>query len=671
MKKFFAIVLVIAVLLSCCACGAKKNDQQADANKPAELTDADKFGHIDQTTPIDGYYKIWNAEGVKTMVNNPKGKFEILCNIDMEGATLAPIPEFSGNIKGGNFTISNFTLQGGDETDFGFVTVNKGKIQNFLLDNVTFIPGKNAKNIGSLVGRNEKDILRCTVGGTMTVDQAADGAYCGALVGVSTGTIANSVCNVDVTYNATGSATLGGIAGAITGTKVEFVDVGGALTVTGTNKVTGLIAGQAKDSAFKSCAFMGEDNSVDGKLFTNYFGEEEGVTYENLLWRDNSREPERPHVQEKREIAVQRMYELCTIEWKPDNLAHTCNCSLTMCNGVYNNTYTYYGLPYNHKNGSLARMQYCINEDGTLKDWVYELAEEGDFDTFDLYMGSDCSTQVLQAWLSVSNTVDYRRTSYQIPAVRELRNTGCYPVGDWQWDLGYDPTAAETTVSKNYTDANGPEVMYEAYAQLRMADAIVFYYETGHTRMIAQEPVVVRDENGKINGEYSYVLCHEQGVTVLDEENKTYSTCPTFKKYTFDNLFAGYYLPVTNIEFITGEFDTPECTLEGGVSDSRLGLTTGVVKANYSLDYVTMLITDSKGNVVFDHWMFPTVTKRLDNNSNDYQIRRVLKEYDLAGFAIPLKEVAFQKGETYHAVITGNLSTGDSFVVNDFTFTNG
>ena len=668
MKKFLSVILLIAVLLSCCACGngAGSTEPTLDPQSPEAM-----YGHIDQSLPIDGYYKLWNAEGVKVIAEHPDSKFEILCNIDLAGAVLAPIPEFTGTIKGGNFTISNFTVQGAEEENFGFIGLNKGKIQNLLLDNVTFLAGTKAKNIGSLVGQNKGDIKRCTVNGTLTVEQAAEGAYCGSLVGTTTADIANTVVNVAVYYNAASGATIGGIAGAINGANVEFVDVNGRLTVAGGNKVAGLMAGEAKDTTFKSCAFVGEDNSVDGKLFTNYFGAEENVTSSKMLWRDNSREPERPHVQEKREIAVQRMYELCTIEWKPQNLAHTCNCSLTMCNGVYNDTYTYYGLPYNHKNGSLARMQYCINEDGTLKDWVYELAEQGDFDTFDLYMGSDCSTQVLQAWLSVSNTVDYRRTSYQIPAVREFRDTGCYPVGEWQWDLGYDVTSADATISKNYTEANGPDVMYEAYAQLRMADAIVFYFETGHTRMIAQEPVVVRDENGKIDGQYSYVLCHEQGVTVLDEVNKTYSTCPTFKKYTFENLFAGYYLPVTNIEFITGEFDEPTCTLEGGVSDSRLGLTTGVVKANYSLDYVTMLITDSKGRVVFDHWMFPSVTKRLDNNSNDYQIRRVWKEYDLAGFAIPLQSAAFRNGETYHAVITGNLSTGDSFVVNDFSFTYG
>jgi len=105
--------------------------------------------------------------------------------------------------------------------------------------------------------------------------------------------------------------------------------------------------------------------------------------------------------------------------------------------------------------------------------------------------------------------------------------------------------------------------------------------------------------------------------------------------------------------------------------DSRFALTTGTVKANYSLDYVVMTITDESGNVVFDHWMFPSATKMKDDWSNDTQIRNLIKEFDLAGYAIPLKDAPLKQGKTYRAVITGNLTTGDSFVVKDFTFQNG
>lgn len=676
MKKFISIALLIAVLVSLCACGAKE-ETQAPTQAPTETTvDPSSpeilYGHIDQTVPQDGVYKIWNAEGVKNMVNHPDAKFELLCNVDMGGEILAPIPEFTGTISGTNCTISNFTVQG-DGTDFGFVSVNKGKISNLYLDQVTFVPGANAQNIGSLTGRNEGSISRCTVtGGTMTVENTAEGANCGSLAGVNTGTVSNSAATVDVSYCAANAATIGGIVGVADGGSMEYVDAGGKLTVTGSNKTVGLIAGEARNTSLTHCAFIGADNSQDGKLFYNFFGAEENVTYETLLWRDNSREPEDPKVQEKREKAVQAMYEMCTIEWHPErDIPHTCNCTLLVCNGVYSNTYTQVGLPYNHKAGSLARMKYCLNEDGTVKDWVYKMAEEGTFDTFDMYMGNDCSTCVQQAWLTVSNTIEFKRSSYQTPVAADYRNTGMLPIGQWEWDLGLDVTSAGL-VTKNYTEANGPEVMYEAYALLRMGDGVGFYYENGHSRMVATDAVVVRDENGKIEPQYSYITCYEQGKQVIDDVKMTYSMCAVDQKYTFDNLYNGYYLPVTIEEFVTGEFDEPTCTLEGGLQeDNRFALTTGTVQANYSLDYVTMVITDEEGNEVFNHVMFPTVTKRLDNNSNDTQIRNVIMEYDLAGFAVPLKYVSFDIGGTYHATITGSLATGDDFVVKDFTFTNG
>ena len=672
MKKLLSILMVLAALLSLAACGAKPQAETVPVQETLDPASPEAlYGHIDQSQPMGGVYQIWSAEGVKAIADHPDAQFELLCNVDMGGAEIAPIPEFTGIFNGANFTISNFTVKG-EGQDFGFVGVNKGKINNLYMDSVTFLPGT-ATNIGSYAGRNEGTILRCKItNSAMTVANTAENALCGGLVGSNIGSITNTQAAVDVTYTAAQSATVGGIVGKDEGGKLEFLDMGGFLTISGENKTVGVLIGSAKDTTLDNCAFIGSDNSLGGKLFTGYYGAEENVTGTTLLLRDNSRAPEQPHIQEKREKAVQAMYEMCTIPWQPlQDIPHTCNCSLNMCNGVYNVTYAYYGLPYNHKGGSLARMKYCLNEDGTVKDWVYEMAAEDTFDTFDLYMGNDCSTCVQQAWLTVSNTVEFKRSSYQTPAAAEYRNTGILPLGNWVWDLGLDVTAAGL-VTKNYTDYNGPEVMYEAYALLRMGDGVCYYYENGHSRLVAEDAVVVRDENGKINGEYSYVVFHEQGKTTLDEVNMTYSTCAVYQKYTFENLYNGYYLPVTIREFVTGEFDEPTCVLEGGSKEmNRFALTTGIVKANYSLDYVTMTITDEGGNVIFDHWMFPTVTKRLDNDSNDTQIRSVFKEYDLAGYAIALKNVGFQTGETYHAVVTGNLATGDSYTLLDFDFTNG
>ena len=272
---------------------------------------------------------------------------------------------------------------------------------------------------------------------------------------------------------------------------------------------------------------------------------------------------------------------------------------------------------------------------------------------------------MLQAYLTVSNSIDFVRSSYTTPAM----GLGWLPVCDWAWDLGYDMFSGVHRQTDTYLEHNGRDVMYEAYAQLRKGDGLGQNSDQGgHNRMLSEDAVVVRDEFGKIDPDYSYVLVHEQGPSSLDEASMTYTTWRINFKYTFSSLFGKDYIPITIEELVTGEMETPECYLEGGVDDSRLGLVVGIVKANYSLDAVQMQVKDSKGNVVFEHVMFPTATKRFDDSANDTLIRRVVMEYDLNGFATPLSQVVFQPGEEYHATITGCLSTYDQIVVKDFSF---
>ena len=178
MKKLICLLMIATVLLSCCACGNEETTT-TPATEPSETvkdlsTPEGMFGHIDQTVPVDGVYKIWNEVGVKNMANHPDGKFELLCDVDMKGAVLKPIgtdeTPFTGTIEGTNYNITNFTVQGGEEQNFGFVTVNKGTIQNIRLGDITFIPGPNAKNIGSFAGDNQGLISRCAISGSMNVD---------------------------------------------------------------------------------------------------------------------------------------------------------------------------------------------------------------------------------------------------------------------------------------------------------------------------------------------------------------------------------------------------------------------------------------------------------------------------------------------------------------------
>ena len=685
MKKLMSFVLLFAILLTLCACG--NNQAQEDPTEPSTVPSLEElkaqqeeekhaydgdpeemFAHIDQSVPQNGVYQLWNAEGVKQIAQHPDGKFQLLCHIDMGGMEIAPIPEFTGNLDGVNFTIKNFTVKGGANGNFGFIGVNKGKINNLTLENVTFIPEGDLQNIGAFAGVNEGIILRNFINtSTMDVTQAANGANCGGIVGLNTGNLQNNTCWVDLTVNTDAVMNAGGIAGKITAGTVEFNDVEGKLVISGEGKTVGIIAGAISNVYIHECAFIGEQNTLNDKLFENYFGTEENVTFERLLYRDNGREPLPPAQQKLRDRVAEEMVTMGTVEWSTSqDLLHDCTCLLTVCHGNYTPGKLHVGIPYNHKGGSMARFYYTVNENNVIKDWVYGLEA---FDGFDSYVGNDCSTSVQHSWWTVSNSSNVIRCTYMLPKYQE---NGAIAVGDWSWKEGIDPETGKVYTG-NYTEpyvfATGEQKMYECYALMRKGDAYFsITKDGGHTRMAAADPVVVRDENGVIDPTYSYVLSHEQGAPAI--EDPYFCTWRLNYKYTFGQLYRGHKVPVTIEELLTGEMEPVECTLSDSV-DGKMGMMTGNIKANYFLDSVTLEVKDSQGNVMLSHRMFTTVDHFYDANSNDNGIRNYNDTYDLAGFGAPLQYVQFENGETYSYSITAHLATGDAIHLKDGSFIQG
>lgn len=650
MKKFICVLLLLGLLLSCCACGSKQ-----DAPTEQEF---DIYADMDETVPVDGVYKIHSIKGLQNMAAHPEGKFELVRDIDLGGATLSAVgtkdQPFTGEFNGGNFTISNFTVTG--EENVGFFGVLNGSVKNLHIKDMTVAVTAAAKNIGSVAGSFSGSISRCSVAGTISVTEAAADAVCGGAVGSASGKIQYSQFDVDVAYTAAGNACVGGFAGAMTGGKLEENETAGRVDITGQNKTAGLMTGRMDGGQVVNCVFLGESNTVDGKLFTDLAGTlAEGASMEKCLHRDNSAAPLPENVQALRDKVEANMRAQGTIIWKVSEvLYHDCSCALAVCHGAFYPEKTYQGIPYNHKAGSLERFRYCFDENGVAKDWVYDMPA---FEGHDMYMGNDCSTAIQRAYLTVSNSFTFTGASQEIPD----RKMGTIPVGDWTWDLGTIPW-----YSIDYINATDEQVMYESYAQLRKGDAITYAIEEGgHTRMCASDAVVVRDENGLIDPTYSYVLFHEQGAPVTWEPY--YTTWRIDYKYTFANLYMATAVPVTIEELLTGEMEVPEAALEGGC-EGKAGLTTGVVKANYYVDSVTMVITDENGQEVLNHRMFTAVGKHEDHSNNSAFIRKVTFEYDLANFALPLRYIPFREDGTYHCTVTANLATGDSFVVKDYSF---
>ena len=669
MKKTISILVLLALLLSLCACGK----QPAPETQPSVVEDRaqtpeELYGHIDQFTPIDGVYKLWNAEGVKSIATRPDANYELLCTIDMGGETISPIgtetQPFTGDFFGANFFIKNFTVQGGSEESFGFFGVNEGTVRNLVIENVTFLPGPNAKNFGGIAGTNNGDLTRCTVSGAMTIATAPAGTNCGSIVGLNTGKVANSTATVDIAFNSPNEALVGGMIGLCRGGTIEYLETHGALDIAGANKTVGLFAGLT-DTVFNKCVFSGSSNTVDGKLFNNFTGnpdDDELVVALDARWRDNSfSQPLPENIQAMRQQVVDVMNELCSMEWKvKQDLVHSCTCNLTQCHGTWITGFTYTGIPYNHKSSPLARAQYCIDADGYVQDWFYDM---GSFDGFDMYFGGDCSSTLMQSWFTVSNSIDFQSTLF-MPA---NYNRGTVKIGDYNdnFQLG----------DVKYTDqhilANGEQVMYQAYSQMRMGDAVVCRNENGgHTRMVTSDPVVVLDQYGNIDPNYSYFLVTEQGSPVEDLEAKTSSTCKVDFKRTFSNFYQNWYIPITCEELLTGVMETPEAKLEGGCG-GYAGMFTGKVQANYFLVSVTLKVTDSQGNIIAEHPCFSNCQKYDDYGGNDFTSRNYIDHLFLPDLAATVSRIPFVKGETYSYTLTANLATFDDIQVHEGSFTFG
>ena len=681
MKKLISIVLLIALVISCCACGKGPAKDEAEtitvpnyeevvaayeAEKlEGQATPEEMYGMIDEMTPVDGVYKIWSAKGVQNMADHPDADFEFLCSIDMEGATVRPIGSkekpFTGTINGLNNILSNFTISESNGGYMGFIGYNQGTISDIKLEGVTMVADANTQYIGGLAGYSEKALRSNTVNGTILVEKAADGAVCGPIAGYTAGDVINCASDMDITYTAAGAATIGGFVGIAEGIRAEFTENYGFLAITGSNKTVGLMAGEAKDVDLYNIAFLGERNDVDGKLCTEYFGKVENEKYEKVLIRDNTPKPLPENQQALRDKVVDAMYAMATVEWTTtQDLYHDCHCLLAVCHGAYKKGQLHIGIPYNHYSTTLSRFMACFDENNLGKDWLYDMPSIEGFDT---YFGNDCSGAVQAAWWTVSTTTDVRYCENMQPIRSRF---GCIPVGEWPDEI----EVLEGEDSKEVLiDAADINVWYEAFAQVRHGDAYVHIGKEGnHTRMAQEDAVVVRDENGFVDGDYSYIITVEQGAPAVMDPY--FCSWRYDYKYTFKNLIQGGYFPVTCIELVTGETEPVDCKLVGGM-EGRGGMTVGEIQSNYNIETVTLQIKDSQGAVAFEHTLNPNASYRSDWGGTDMGIRNIAVNFELVKFATPLSYADFELGESYTYTVSALLAPGDVITVAEGNFTNG
>lgn len=384
-------------------------------------------------------------------------------------------------------------------------------------------------------------------------------------------------------------------------------------------------------------------------------------------------------LQARRDLVEQAMRNMCTIRWSP---AETIEYSLVNKSQgleadkisnpsdivtLYRGT-IYEGIPYTHGSNSIhAFLEYATSESETgtltLDGLTTSLFSGYGYQESNrcARLGTDCADQVFWAWNNISSSISFEYTALMVP------NNGCIPVGD------YTHNETKFTYTFPIAQENGVDVMFESYAQLQKGDAMVFINSkgAGHA-MMNVEVHVVRNEDGTINGQESYAITLEQESGDERTQTDTYvdeTTGETIvrlqgidRKYTFNYLYEKGYLPVTCKELIDPS-PLEEVTLTDSIPEPSIdNIFKGKVTSNRRISYVTVDITDEKGNIVQS-----CTTHCLSNEMYTFEMIRFISDVEKLVQIGSIDLDALESG-TYNVTHTARLSNGDKIEFRNFTF---
>lgn len=679
--------------------------------------DMGRLNPIVKTDTVDPFY-IYDADDAKLMSAVTGADIQLKANVDMGGAAIDGIENFTGSFYGNGNTISNVTINGIGLVD----TVASGKeVSNLKLENVKVVvpADTTATAVGTIVGTNNGTITNVTATGSVSASK--DNISAGALVGMNNGQITTGSISVSTTTvkdakgNVSNVQTLGSnglenVDAAAHTTSDLAASVG--LYVTGSNVNTGLV---------------GSGNAV--------------ANASSVYWNDTSYSTERQDatLQARRDVVVEEMFKSGTYKWTPaKSFTHYGGVRETFWgttvsdpNDTHTQSFTkgttYYGTPYDHTAASYDQAMYYMTEgangvytadvSAATTSWNNTWGSTSPYDGFTLYIGSDCSSAPTMAWHKVSPVLYNSKsnggislwyTETIVPSEFNqyyfgIRQVGDYTVNDATMSDGVKLTGTDDegkTYELTYTNLNketkyrykvttdaiataiGANEVYEAYAQTRKGDILICSGTGGHCRMLAMDPVVVRKANGTIDPDKSYMVTHEQG-DGLYERSTTKSSWRINYKYTFKQLAYlelssaektaltgtdGYYLPVT-MEALndtdissSGGFST-SATFFNNAGDKTLNFK---INSSFRILKAQLIIYDESGNEVYNK-------TRFQGASNNQLSRRAYPGYapmySYECFADYTNYV--QVGKTYtYKVIAENVTGGTKTYVNTFTDNN-
>ena len=277
-----------------------------------------------------------------------------------------------------------------------------------------------------------------------------------------------------------------------------------------------------------------------------------------------------------------------TFAWTPDESWNYTIGASTKQHTLSQGT-VYGGFPYLHGAGNVYRMLEYYDEKTGLVD-TSELGANA------RYLGNFCSYGSGWGFSRVVNSASHNLTQEMVPA------EGYIPVGPYKMNTSLTKFPENETVA--ICQDNGENVMYQSYACLKPADALVYYTTGGHIIMVSSVHVEKNDD-GTVSGEKSYVTFIDQATNWWDgtlANGNTYRVQGGVdKKYTFEKLFKTSYIPYTFAEFLgTDPVEPGSATLDTDKTELTLQeLIDSTLTANYMISDVFVDFIAEDGTVLF------------------------------------------------------------------------
>lgn len=370
-------------------------------------------------------------------------------------------------------------------------------------------------------------------------------------------------------------------------------------------------------------------------------------------------------LQQRRDLVESYMREMLTVLWRADE---------TIIYGLTGGkpTFTiqagrlYRGVPYAFSMGTKASfLEFSSGQDENGVHRITGLqgpALLGNID--DARIGADCSSALTSAWSLVSPGLHATRSRDM------MQVNGVVPVGDYWFQPTVSTDGTYLTDTAPAIAANDEQTMFKAYAQLQKGDGIFYIGDSNHCRMVVSVDVVYRSDN-TIEPHLSTVTTLEQTRNNFFKEVTTevpgidepvYVIGGVDVKYSFFDLYNDNYLPITVPQLID---PSPIAELE--ITDSmkehsKATILDGTINANYYMDTMTVIITDSDGNEI--QRASASVTRA---ESSSFSMKKFMTDHPTSVRG-RLDLGSLKKG-TYHCKAVCRMMSGEEVIVRDFDFT--